>query len=1009
LNEHIFYALSYPNASLQSDHDEDDFRRSIAEALVCNHVLATKEESEEESSPQQESSDEEDWDEEGEERGGEDLFVFKSQKIAETKTSPRAPVSARRPSVRQVSESVLDLNFSFENQDPEELEGGSEEAASFEGSSAGDRDRDRDRDLSSAQALKVQSSELVVVGRQLKQLEQESKRTQEKALKDWQKAAAPKLKEEIRGLDKKIEALKKEQKAASKNKTGFQSHFDEAIRALSAEQDALKLQLFFPSDPPVTFGIGGVYFAMDYVWLESLAGKFRLKLSSTSFGSQIVFQLQGAGDSAGVGADITIDGFKLKSENKAIPSLALDTLNIRVSFRVELLLSFFVAKQRWTATPDQFVVQLLSFKGPFGISRSMVSALLSVVVPAIKRAVLDMLPPELGVLLSDVMVPLDVEGAFQVDGGVVVQELFHGMQKSAKICQKIGYNSEQMLNFLGLQKSLDRKSNIKSVVDLLRYRNVHCKQPQWEGIIRLWDQAALLYYQARLQNPATMMRESEIRMTEELSFENEDDEDVEFASSAFLSFEKLLRGAVEVEKNPLSVRFSLDTFRLDVTLCLLLRHCGEYYSRIGEELLVREADGGVATRAEKLFTDKMQTLCREGQQRIALRKQLVHNLQFLLRMHVTSGPEGEVCLVAKDVYTQFPISFNVNMAADEDSVFSPIVPTMKNVRTKEDGFVSIKLFHLGSEEMLKKAKFLAYKNKSKLDVMLNSPTSLRLGGVQSDLSESSQQPPDARAAQRKAFESFLVQCEKGNLEARQLLSVRPHSMSSVKIATFNVLRPRMSFIVNDLVTLQPGTALFIVQVGADRRKQASASAKEQGQEKGQREREERVSRRRKSTMLGGDECVQEASSSFELEEEEEEEEEEKGTLISAQGTNGLRTEAHIPEMQFQGKIPQLMQFMAHHFDDVELLSDFYDEPVEESEKRAQVMQLVLGIVGKYMLTPNFELLVNLGALVASHPEDVSVILSNNKKYTPALNLFMKVDVLDLLADWTALMNAMVES
>ena len=1014
LQEHMMYSLTYPNAALQMDHDEDEFRRGIAAALVESEVL--------DSPGGDVSKDDLVSSMSSEQHADESLFVFQSQL-----PSPPAPStststsSAPRPThVREISESVLDLNFTFENQDIE-VDDPDPEDSSFDDSTIADKDKG----LSSTQAHKVVHSELVAIGKQLRTLEQESKRAQEVSLKAWQKAEAPRLKEEIKNLEKKVEALRKEQKSALKNKTGFHSQLDETITALVAEQDALKLKMYFPGGPPVSFGSGGVYFAMDYIWLENVAGKFHLKLSSCTFGAQLLFALQGAGDEEGMVVDVTIGGFKLKSENKGIPSLTLDSVNIRVSLKVELLLSFFAGKQQWESTPEQFVVQLLSFKGPFGISRGMVSALLSIAVPVIKLQVLEMLPIELGIFVSETMIPLDLAGSFQIDGSVVVSELFHGMQKSATVCNTIGYNAEQMLNFLALQKSLERKSNIKSVVDLLHYRNDHWKQAQWDGIVRLWDQAAIIYHQARMSNQG-LLREGEIRMSE-IQFETEDDEIMEYASSAFLSFEKLLLGVEEIEKNPLSVRFSLDTFRLDLSVTLMLRRAEEYYSRVAKELVAKEASGNTVTKATKLYVEKMKQMCIDSQQSVTSLGQLIHNLQFIFRMHVTSGIDGDVSWVAKDVYTQFPISFNVHMDPDSDSVFSPIVPTIKNMRTKEDGFVSIKLFHLGSEEMLKKANFLAFKNKARLDEVLNAERPPVIDKIDSNLEVRNLEDP--RGVQKRVLEKFISHCDRQNTTTKEVLAIRPGKMSSIKLATLNIIRPRMSFIVNDLVTLQPGTALFIVQVGED---DGIAKIQDQNNDQVVARSKEVVKKynKRRSTLLEVVEAVSSYVSQGEnskdledyLKEQDEDEEQEeaeaeqeltvkeKGTPISMQGTNGLRTEAHIPEMQFQGNIPRLLQFIARHGDDIQMMSDFFDETLKDSTNRAAVLNRFLEFIGKYLLLPNFELLLNLGVSVTSSQVDgVSVVCTTNKKYLHVFNLFLKVDFMDFLNDWNALLKTVVES
>ena len=991
LAEHCYYARAYPNAALQKDHDEDDFRRKIAEALVSNKILTV----ESECNNKEEAEEHDEFDDEHDDTIGnsevlcrEDNFVFQSHKVTEGAVSGfRKASPVVRPSmIKQTSDSVLNLNFTFENFSLEEGDNESEDRCT---NSEGEQAIGNIGNLQ-----KVQDAELTAIGKQLKQLEKESKASQDRTLKTWQKEVGPVLKESIKHLEKKIEALKKEQKNAAKNKTGFQSEFDEAIRELTDEQDALKLKLFFPSRPPISFGSGGVFISMDYVWLEHLTGKFHLKLSSTSYGSMIMFKLLGNEKDTGIVADITISGFKLKSENKGIPSVNLDNVNIRVSLRIEVLMSFFTNKGKWTCTPDHFVVELLSFKGPFGISRSMVSGLLSIAVPVLKRNLLENLPAELGLLLSEFMIPLEVEGDFCIEGSVTVNELFQNMGSSAGICKSLGYNSVQLLNFLGLQRSLERKSIIKSIMDLIRYRNEHCKEEVWEDIVEQWDKAAVKYHEICSKNP-NILKDLDARASE-FNLESENNDTVEFGHAAFLSFRKLVVGVTVVEKNPVHIRFSLSTFRLDLMLGRVLHFMEMYNTRMLEELAKKEADGGIVMKTDKMYMEKRLELCRSVQQYVKPDNRVIDHLRFMFRMHLTSGSDGELNVVAKDIFTQFPISFKVDMAPDQDSEFSPLVPTIKNIRTKENGFVSCKLFHLGSAEMLKKAKFLAFKKKTQLDKMLISDniTQREFNFEHSDFTNAaSQDLLDASSAQSKIFESYNKSCCKEIEGIKDLLNVRPEKMSFAKIATVNVVRPRMSFIVNDVVTLQPGSAVFTVQVG----EKEKTDDRSQVWEKPEQEMEQVMrTRRRKSTLLGEMETL--FSEEDLVARHVEKQEEEKGAPIFLEGTNGLRTEATISEIQLQADIPKWMQFIANHFDDVELLSDFYDETAEKAAARADLMQLLLLIVGKYLLVRKFELLLNLGASISSLTDDVSIAFTTEKKYSPALNLFIKVDVVELLKD-----------
>lgn len=114
---------------------------------------------------------------------------------------------------------------------------------------------------------------------------------------------------------------------------------------------------------------------------------------------------------------LKIGGFKLRGDSgKGVPAISLDSVKVTVTIRITMMLTYSMKNKVWTSAPHHFRVEMLQFKGPFGLSRSVVSGVLSIVVPIIKTQLLANLPPEIGMFISTLPSPISIRGEFNLKG-----------------------------------------------------------------------------------------------------------------------------------------------------------------------------------------------------------------------------------------------------------------------------------------------------------------------------------------------------------------------------------------------------------------------------------------------------------------------------------------------------------------------------------------------------------------------------------------------------------------
>jgi hypothetical protein len=73
---------------------------------------------------------------------------------------------------------------------------------------------------------------------------------------------------------------------------------------------------------------------------------------------------------SGFSVKIKLEGLKLAGDSgKGIPKLQFDSLSVTLVLQANIRLTFDSVTQKWDCPPKHFQFQILSFKGPYGISK----------------------------------------------------------------------------------------------------------------------------------------------------------------------------------------------------------------------------------------------------------------------------------------------------------------------------------------------------------------------------------------------------------------------------------------------------------------------------------------------------------------------------------------------------------------------------------------------------------------------------------------------------------------
>jgi hypothetical protein len=344
-------------------------------------------------------------------------------------------------------------------------------------------------------ALRVHDATLSAIGKQIKFIEAEAKKAEDEKLKTWKEEVKPHLESTIADLEKRIGVIKQRIEKEADRGYAHVSKLEDDLEKKTVELDVAKRCLYFPYTD-ITLGTGGVYLALNDFWLEYCSGGYHIEITPDRAFPSISLRLRGVKgkEAAGVQARLQLEGFRLAGDKgKGVPKLNFSQIKVTIGFTADVVLKFNHKLSKWEINSKDFKINVVSFKGPYGINRSIVGLVLSLLTPTIRHQLVDNLPFELGLMIKTMPTSFTIIGDFNVRGvelSTLDQEWYQA-QLLAKMCD---YSPTQMEMFYYLQRALERSYPMKTCAEFLSYVKQYSKsRSMWEQLVHLWEQAAMLY------------------------------------------------------------------------------------------------------------------------------------------------------------------------------------------------------------------------------------------------------------------------------------------------------------------------------------------------------------------------------------------------------------------------------------------------------------------------------------------------------------------------------------
>ena len=270
----------------------------------------------------------------------------------------------------------------------------------------------------------------------------------------------------------------------------------------------------------------GVYAGLDDFWLEHLSGHFEFTCTPSRQQPTITLILTGnkhatsgednlsnGTDRNGISLRVKADAFKLAGDKgKNVPKFTFDSIKVTVCVRILITIIFDTKTSKWTTNSKGFKIELLSFRGPYGINKSMVSATLAVIIPSIRNKIVSGLPKEFGMMLRTLPSPISIVGDFDIRGVELTDmtnpfdqiglNMFPSAGESNSSSGSSGssnrrylhYTNEQLDMFKYFQRSIDRSRLLKSLEDVIIYRKKCRNSPsEWDLLKELWYRGMRIY------------------------------------------------------------------------------------------------------------------------------------------------------------------------------------------------------------------------------------------------------------------------------------------------------------------------------------------------------------------------------------------------------------------------------------------------------------------------------------------------------------------------------------
>jgi len=577
----------------------------------------------------------------------------------------------------------------------------------------------------------VTDARIAAIGKQILKLEHESVKWFEEQRAIWKKEQLPVIDEQARQLEVQLETLKS--RLGDELDISGLDHakkLEEEIAACSDSLEDVKRSKYFPHSK-VALGAEGYYVAFDDLWLEHLVGCIAFELQPSK--TMPFIRLFLAGDSGSVtSGDIHDDSddpiqqakaddvppsarkglevrFKLEKlmtngdKGTSIPKISLDTIKVTLELRVKMKLVYDAKKETWECSKDQLLIELMAFRGPFGTRKSMITALLPIIKPMIRQALIKALPKELGSFISTLPSPLELKGAFSIKG-TPLQVLKDELGTHEYVRKACNLSVLQLGMFKCLNNAMGRSGWSKmlgNVSDLLTYMAKHKRNGKlWRSICALWEEASELYCEqiiARKRIEAKVLGQH-----------------VNIKTFTF-KFVNVLRGAEEVARKRIHVQVSIHRLEGQASVNKALRYLTQFLYRLvaeeGSAELKRAKEEKDSPRPAKkgkeaslkassvkraktiLMLNQINKTYENGLEAI---KMLCRNFDFAetkIALKAATGPEGSLKCVITKLFAQFPLLLDSRFDKDKQ-IWGTLVPFKVGVRPQASGDVMIELLHV---------------------------------------------------------------------------------------------------------------------------------------------------------------------------------------------------------------------------------------------------------------------------------------------------------------------------
>jgi len=187
-----------------------------------------------------------------------------------------------------------------------------------------------------------------------------------------------------------------------------------------------------------------VYFGLDAFWLQFASGHFILNLTPdsvlhTSPHMSLLLAGTSKNPSSGVTIKCKLEGFKLHGDRGSkVPKLTFENLKLHVGLTLAMKITYDMEKQSWSLPANRFNLKIISFKGPYGLNRSIVGMVLSFLTPIIRAKLIQLIPYELGVFVQSFPSPFSVKVLYsrnlQHRTYLSIQAKYPSMQLSIHLC-----------------------------------------------------------------------------------------------------------------------------------------------------------------------------------------------------------------------------------------------------------------------------------------------------------------------------------------------------------------------------------------------------------------------------------------------------------------------------------------------------------------------------------------------------------------------------------------------